>query len=91
MTIECGVNCAGFLVSEHTVKAMLPTIRISFLALRPSVYRISLTKKTVSYVVKNSLKCKKGEKPSKKRGMEKKADLIRGSNSNDIAHGSLLR
>ena len=79
MTIECGVNCAGFLVSEHTVKAMLPTIRISFLALRPSVYQISLTRKTVSYVVMNSLACKKGKKQSKTRGMEKKADLIRGA------------
>lgn len=74
--IECGVNCAGFLVSEHTVKAMLPTMRISFLALRLSVYWISLTKETVSYVVKNSLTCKKGEKQSKTGGWKERQTLF---------------
>ena len=79
MMIECGVHCTGFLVSEHTVKAILPTIGISFLALRPSVYQISLTRETVSYVVKNPLTCKKGEKQSKTRDMEKRQILLEGA------------
>lgn len=73
------VRCELF--SEHTVKAMLPRIRISFLALRPSVYRISLTKKTASYVVKNSLKCKKGKNRVKKEAWKKRQTLLVGATS----------
>ena len=36
-TIDCSMNCARYLVSEHMVKAMLPTIGIYLLALRLSV------------------------------------------------------
>jgi len=56
-------------------------------------YRINLNKRTVCYVVKNSLPGKRGEKHSKIRDVKKQklADLTGGGNSNDIAHRSLIQ
>lgn len=80
------------LVSEHTVKATLPTIGIYFLPLRLSVYRINPTKRAVCYVAKNSLHWKRDEKQSKTRGTkEKKPDCTRGGNFNDIEHRAIIQ
>jgi len=58
-----------------------------------ATYRINLNKRTVCYVVKNSLPWKRVEKHSKIRDVKKQklADLTGGGNSNDIAHRSLIQ
>ena len=59
------MNCAGFPVSEYTVKVMSSAVEIYFLALHLSVYHINLTKRAVCHVVKNSLLWNGGRKTAK--------------------------